>query len=63
VKIVMLAAAGLILVGCGFYHWHKDGADGAAFQRDGADCQQQQQAGGKWEDCMTGKGWIYSGGW
>ena len=33
-KIVMLAAAGLILAGCGFYHWHKEGADAAAFQRD-----------------------------
>jgi hypothetical protein len=77
VRKVILAATALALAGCGFYHWHKDNADTAAFQRDAGDCEQQtgnaaqQQSGSAqqqpaqspWEACMTGKGWVYSSGW
>jgi predicted small lipoprotein YifL len=48
--VLLLAVAAL--AGCGLYHWSKPGADGAAFQRDSAECQQQsgvpgqQQSGG-----------------
>jgi hypothetical protein len=56
----VLAAIGLILAGCGTYHWHKEGADDAAFQRDSDSC--RQQPGGSWQECMTGKGWVYSAG-
>jgi hypothetical protein len=77
-RTIILAGLAIALTGCGVYHWHKDGADAAAFQRDGADCQQQSggaaqpqqgQAPAKapevspWEACMTGRGWIYSSGW
>jgi hypothetical protein len=58
VRTIVVVAAALALAGCGYYHWRKDGADNAAFQRDSAECE-QQAAAGKWHDCMTGKGWIY----
>jgi hypothetical protein len=61
VRMIVVVATLGILSGCGFYHWHKDGADDTAFRRDSADC--QQQAPGKWEGCMGSKGWIYSSGW
>jgi hypothetical protein len=77
-RTIILAATALVLAGCGFYHWHKDGADSAAFDRDSTACQQQspgapaqQQSGSAqqkptqspWEACMTGRGWVYSSGW
>ncbi len=76
-RTIILAAAALALAGCGFYHWHKDNADNAAFQRDSAACEQQSGAAppaaieldptqpthSPWEGCMTSKGWIYSSGW
>ena len=74
-RTIIVAVLALGLTGCGIYHWHKDGADSAAFQRDSADCQQQagapqpQQPGttppevGPWEACMNGRGWTYSSGW
>jgi hypothetical protein len=76
-RTIILAATALALAGCGFYHWHKDNADGAAFQRDSADCEQQSGAAPQpqsgsaqqppahspWEGCMTSKGWVYSSGW
>jgi hypothetical protein len=58
VRTIVVVAVALTLAGCGFHHWRKDGADDAAFQRDSAECE-QQAAPGKWQDCMTGKGWIY----
>jgi hypothetical protein len=61
VRMIVVAATLCTLTGCGFYHWHKDGADDTAFRRDSADC--QQQAPGKWEGCMGSKGWVYSSGW
>ena len=57
-RTILIVAVALTLAGCGFYHWRKDGADNAAFQRDSAECE-QQAAPGRWQDCMTGKGWIY----
>ena len=76
-RTVILAAVALALAGCGFYHWHKDNADSAAFQRDSTDCEQQSGSAGQqqsssaqqqpthspWEGCMAGKGWVYSSGW
>lgn len=75
-RAIILAATALALAGCGFYHWHKDGADSAAFQRDSAECEQQsggapraqsgtgqQQPTDPWEACMTGRNWVYSSGW
>jgi len=76
-RTIILVATALALASCGFYHWHKNGADDAAFQRDGTDCQQQsgaaaqqqsssgqqQPTGSPWEGCMTSRGWVYSGGW
>jgi hypothetical protein len=66
----------MALAGCGFYHWSKPGADGAAFQRDGAECERQsgaaeqsqsssgqQSSAGPWETCMKARGWSYSSGW
>jgi hypothetical protein len=61
VRMIVVAAALFALAGCGFYHWQKDGADDEVFRRDSAEC--QQQGPGKWEACMTGKGWAYSSGW
>jgi hypothetical protein len=61
VRMIVVVATLCTLTGCGFYHWHKDGADDTAFRRDSADC--QQQAPGKWEGCMGSKGWVYSSGW
>ena len=58
VRTILVMAVALALAGCGFHHWRKNGADDAAFQRDSAECE-QQAAPGKWQDCMTGKGWIY----
>jgi hypothetical protein len=76
VRKIILAATAASLAGCGFYHWHKDNADSAAFQRDAGECEQQtgnaaqQQSGSQqqtaqsaWQTCMTGKGWVYSSGW
>jgi hypothetical protein len=54
---MVVVALMVTLAGCGFHHWHKDGADDAAFQRDSADCQQPNA--GAFDACMTGKGWAY----
>ena len=77
-RTIILAATALALAGCGIYHWHKDGADNAAFQRDSAECQRQtgttgqpQRPGGSqtqpdvspFESCMNARGWTYSSGW
>jgi hypothetical protein len=56
--VLLVALVAVTLAGCGYYRWHKDGQDEAAFRRDGADCE-QQAAPGKWEACMNGKGWTY----
>jgi hypothetical protein len=61
VRLILLAASLLMLAGCGYYHWSKEGADKAAFDRDSAECQQQAQGAQPWENCMKGKGWDYSG--
>lgn len=61
-RLILAAAIVTTLSGCGFYHWHKDGASAADFQRDQAACQSQGSAA-QWNACMTGKGWIYSSGW
>jgi hypothetical protein len=71
VRAIILAAT-LTLAGCGVYHWHKDGADNAAFQRDSAECGKpgSQPAAGQtqpdvspFEACMNARGWTYSSGW
>jgi hypothetical protein len=75
-RTIIVIGLAATLAGCGFYHWHKDGADSSAFLRDSTDCQQQsgappqQQGGaapapevGPWERCMNGRGWTYSSGW
>jgi len=38
VRMILIVAVAFTLAGCGFYHWRKDGADDAAFQRDSAEC-------------------------
>jgi hypothetical protein len=75
---IILAGLAIALAGCGLYHWHKQGADAAAFQRDSIECQQQSGAAAQpqqgqapaaapgaspWEACMNGRGWVYSSGW
>ena len=59
---LVFAALAAALAGCGFYHWQKEGADNAAFQRDNADCQREATAE-QFQACMERKGWKYSSGW
>lgn len=59
-RVILVALIAVTLAGCGYYRWHKEGESTAGFQRDSAECE-QQAAAGKWESCMTGKGWIYGG--
>jgi hypothetical protein len=60
VRVILVALIAVTLAGCGYYRWHKDGEGTEGFQRDSTECE-QQAAAGKWESCMTGKGWIYGG--
>ena len=77
-RTIILAGLAIALASCGLYHWHKDGADAAAFQRDSIECQQQSGAAAQpqqgqapaaapgaspWEACMNGRGWVFSSGW
>ena len=57
--VLTILGMALLLAGCGYYHWQKQGASNADFQADQAACQQSGATGFAFNNCMLGRGWSY----